>query len=128
MTEGNTYRNVRSIVDDILEASECVRQDNIKILALYRELENMMAGQKTTPEGGGTTILQVTDAVVESIVNCKHDLSAGPQCPMCQYYARRNQVLHDHNPVQHRDGKEPWCNICFLTAAMTEPGYKGERS
>ena len=35
--------------------------------------------------------------------------------------------VHDHNPVQHRDGKEPWCNICFLTAEMTEPGYKGAR-
>ena len=35
--------------------------------------------------------------------------------------------VHDHNPVQHRDGKEPWCNICFLTAEMTEPRYKGAR-
>ena len=22
---------------------------------------------------------------------------------------------HDHKPVQHRDGKQPWCNHCGLT-------------
>ena len=30
---------------------------------------------------------------------------------------------HDHNPVQHRDGKEPWCNICFKTADGRDPDY-----
>jgi|SRR5690625_768744 len=27
----------------------------------------------------------------------------------------------DHKPVQHRDGKPPWCNRCGLTAAGTTP-------
>lgn len=26
-----------------------------------------------------------------------------------------------HAPVQHRDGKPPWCNECGLTADFTEP-------
>jgi len=28
---------------------------------------------------------------------------------------------HEHVPVQHRDGCEPWCNECGLTAHLTEP-------
>ena len=28
---------------------------------------------------------------------------------------------HDHKPTQHRDGKEPWCKACGLTAANQEP-------
>lgn len=27
----------------------------------------------------------------------------------------------DHNPVQHRDGKPPWCKKCGLTADFTIP-------
>ena len=27
----------------------------------------------------------------------------------------------DHRPVQHRDGKPPWCKACGLTACGTEP-------
>lgn len=26
---------------------------------------------------------------------------------------------HDHAPVQHRDGKPPWCNACGFTANWT---------
>ena len=28
---------------------------------------------------------------------------------------------HDHLPVQHRDGRPPWCNACGLTAGGQEP-------
>lgn len=28
---------------------------------------------------------------------------------------------HEHKPVQHRDGKEPWCNECQLNAEFKEP-------
>lgn len=28
---------------------------------------------------------------------------------------------HKHEPKQHRDGKEPWCTECGLTAIFTEP-------
>ncbi|MGO3887003.1 MAG: hypothetical protein ACTJHU_11970 [Mycetocola sp.] len=31
---------------------------------------------------------------------------------------------HDHKPVQHRDGKPPWCNVCGLTAGGTIPATK----
>lgn len=31
---------------------------------------------------------------------------------------------HEHKPVQHRDGKEPWCDACQLTAAFKEPKTK----
>lgn len=31
---------------------------------------------------------------------------------------------HDHKPVQHRDGKEPWCRVCTLTADFREPVSK----
>lgn len=28
---------------------------------------------------------------------------------------------HDHRPVQHRDGKPPWCKVCGLTTEGLEP-------
>lgn len=28
---------------------------------------------------------------------------------------------HNHQPIQHRDGKPPWCPTCGLTAEGTEP-------
>lgn len=35
---------------------------------------------------------------------------------------------HDHNPVQHRDGREPWCNACGLTADFENPtGFINQR-
>lgn len=33
---------------------------------------------------------------------------------------------HEHKPVQHRDGKPPWCNECGLTADGEEP-YRPNR-
>lgn len=29
--------------------------------------------------------------------------------------------LHEHKPVQHRDGKPPWCNTCGMTAGYLVP-------
>lgn len=34
---------------------------------------------------------------------------------------RVTPVEHEHNPIQHRDGKPPWCNSCGLTADFTFP-------
>lgn len=31
------------------------------------------------------------------------------------------EVTHDHRPVQHRDGKEPWCKVCGLNRNHEEP-------
>lgn len=28
---------------------------------------------------------------------------------------------HEHHPVQHRDGKEPWCGACGMNADGREP-------
>lgn len=36
------------------------------------------------------------------------ELNQNPPCP-------------DHNPVQHRDGKPPWCPVCRLTANWKNP-------
>ena len=33
-------------------------------------------------------------------------------------------VCDDHKPVQHRDGKPPWCDGCGLTASGEEPVSK----
>ena len=35
---------------------------------------------------------------------------------------------HDHKPVQHRDGKERWCNTCGLTADGSEPTSRLDRT
>ena len=33
-------------------------------------------------------------------------------------------VSHDHAAVQHRDGKEPWCNVCHKTEDGRDPVSK----
>lgn len=33
-----------------------------------------------------------------------------------QHDARRADDGHTHEPVQHRDGKPPWCPVCGLTS------------
>lgn len=35
---------------------------------------------------------------------------------------------HIHQPVQHRDGKPPWCNTCGLTAEGKEPRSRFRKS
>lgn len=34
------------------------------------------------------------------------------------------EICSDHNPVQHRDGKPPWCKICGLTENFKKPVSK----
>lgn len=31
---------------------------------------------------------------------------------------------HDHVPIQHRDGKQPWCKVCGLTGELKVPESK----
>lgn len=37
---------------------------------------------------------------------------------------RRASACPDHKPVQHRDGKEPWCKACGTNAAGTFPSSR----
>lgn len=41
--------------------------------------------------------------------------------PDQQHTAPEAVPAHDHKPVQHRDGKPPWCKICGLTASFHVP-------
>ena len=34
------------------------------------------------------------------------------------------EVCTDHKPIQHRDGKPPWCRECGLTKDFKEPKSK----
>jgi len=34
---------------------------------------------------------------------------------------------HEHNPIQHRDGKPPWCRECGLTDSFQVPTSKFDR-
>lgn len=36
-------------------------------------------------------------------------------------------ICADHNPVQHRDGKPPWCRDCGLTADFENPTARRDR-
>ena len=100
-------RSARDIVYDIQKASECIQQDNAQIDRLFEELQALVDGPKTESAEKGQEVFQ--------------KMTSTPQ--------------HDHNPVQHRDGKEPWCNLCSKTADGRDPGvniypagYKGARS
>lgn len=89
------------------------------------------------------------NAQIDRLFTELQDLVDGPKTvPAGDDPQVKQTPLHNHNPVQHRDGREPWCDVCFLTAAMREPefqvvapndnplptvdiyppGYKGERS
>mgnify|MGYP003585571553 CR=1 FL=1 len=43
--------------------------------------------------------------------------STGARC----YGVNIMSDCQDHRPVQHRDGKPPWCKTCGLTAYGVEP-------
>ena len=47
-----------------------------------------------------------------------------PQAEILHLGLFPGRVHEGHNPVQHRDGKEPWCNECGRTAANTLPMSK----
>ena len=87
-------RSARDIVYDIQTASEHVRQDNAEIDRLFEELQALVDGPKT------------------EVANDTPDIVHKQTFPL----------LHDHVLVQHRDGKEPWCNVCFKTADGRDPG------
>ena len=88
-------RSARDIVYDIQTASEHVRQDNAEIDRLFEELQALVDGPKTE-------MAKDTPSVGQKLtVTAMQD--------------------HDHNPTQHRDGKEPWCNVCFKTADGRDP-------
>lgn len=59
----------------------------------------------TTAQGPGTVTLTIP--AMHVIV----DDDADPDVPACP----------NHEPVQHRDGKEPWCDQCHLTKDGREP-------
>ncbi|AWY05347.1 hypothetical protein SEA_MEMENTOMORI_93 [Microbacterium phage MementoMori] len=53
-------------------------------------------------------------------------------CPECRFRMGRGPVTgepegaeplpaHDHRPIQHRDGREPWCRTCGLNADYNAP-------
>lgn len=66
---------------------------------------------RVTTSGGGnqldpsTTTLTVTESP-------RPQADAAPACS-------------DHKPVQHRDGKEPWCDRCGLTSDGRTPARRG---
>lgn len=35
--------------------------------------------------------------------------------------SQQERAQHEHKPVQHRDGKPPWCNDCGLTEEQARP-------
>ncbi|WAB10448.1 hypothetical protein SEA_PHEPPER_63 [Gordonia phage Phepper] len=39
-----------------------------------------------------------------------------------------NPPCKHHNPVQHRDGKPPWCYLCRLTADWEVPSGKTSKA
>lgn len=39
----------------------------------------------------------------------------------CQQARKKRVRDHDHRPVQHRDGKSPWCRECGLTLSGCVP-------
>ena len=38
--------------------------------------------------------------------------------------AQERKQKHHHNPIQHRDGKPPWCKVCGLTADLKIPEFR----
>lgn len=74
------------------------------------------------------------EELVKEIDECYAELDRRDQIPTPREIRIATWVPHDHAAVQHRDGKEPWCNVCHKTEDGSDPvskigiyppGYKG---
>lgn len=54
--------------------------------------------------------------------------AATQQADPSPWEAEQAHLFHaEHKPVQHRDGKEPWCKTCGLTKAYEQPKSRFDR-
>lgn len=66
---------------------------------------------KTTTTADGITI-EATPAISDALRQAADALTRPVYCA-------------NHKPVQHRDGKPPWCDECHLTEDGREPARQG---
>lgn len=57
---------------------------------------------------GGVTGISMRDDI-------KHDISYADAEALFEFEA------HEHRPLQHRDGKPPWCEVCGLDVDFKKP-------
>lgn len=62
-------------------------------------------------------------AVIEVPDFLKHDSSKQKKRPDPNPVEQAYVEEHDHKAVQHRDGRQPWCKGCGLTANGEVPAY-----
>ena len=109
-------RTTRQIVAEIMRINEQMADGSRKLDELYDELDRR--DERLSPRViGSVKGEQLEDGTMLAHIKTAHT------------------VLHDHAAVQHRDGKEPWCNVCFKTEdgrdpvskiGIYPPGYKGD--
>lgn len=67
--------------------------------------------------------VDVVMAVGTPAVKAEH-VEAAPEQLAVAAEPEEVEQEHTHKPVQHRDGKERWCNTCGLTADGRTPEYR----
>jgi len=64
-----------------------------------------------------------------NITECAID-DTGQKIDVCEHcwifdnntvVSNNKDIQHNHNPIQHRDGKPPWCRECGLTESFQFP-------
>lgn len=98
---------VSVVMERILQAAELGRRNHLS--ALREDVKTMGLAPDTSYvihiNGGEST-------VVKTVPDSDSMSSCGP----------------GHEPVQHRDGREPWCNACGLTEGGKKPASRFEKA
>ena len=95
--------------EDDGHSSACFMRTDLLALLTCDEIW-MMPGHERSR---GAAVELVVAKACGMVVHGEHP--GGPQS------LRKPDPCPDHKPVQHRDGKPPWCKTCGLTAAGHEP-------
>ena len=64
------------------------------------------------------------EELARAIDECYAELDRRDQIQTPREIRITTPVPHDHAAVQHRDGKEPWCNVCNKTEDGRDPVSK----
>lgn len=93
----------------------------MKRTELQQELQGLADSldDSVTPQMAVITILDLVSNIVQETALTVFADEDGPKDPSEAY-----GDFHSHIPVQHRDGRPPWCNECGLTKDYTVPASR----
>lgn len=90
------------VVDEAKELKEALAGNSF--VKIQHEIADVVLSAAVVAWNNNTTV----EECIEVKTAADKGRGIGPTCP-------------EHRPVQHRDGKEPWCGLCGLNSNMKRP-------